>query len=399
MSDGAAEYGIEEKVARIEHETGMKVPGFIAELPAINPAAAADLSRREGLIPAWRLERLGDNYKWIEDAHAKAGLRLCRRLKISPLIQPDQLAELLRRPSALELFDRFKAPDIDRMRELARSETRRRELRDNDILAMEIGFLRRRGIEVPHFDTLLQYCEWLPEHMGINEQIRGWGSEIQTARDIYWDLQKHYHQTILQARQSFDPLSDWEQYLKGELDITKYDQWYLQNMGKDDISYYSMSEHWGGGARTRPGTRAYTSALLTHSTSLGQAQDIVAEGYLEPRVCYSSGQLTVPHGNQVVFIFPKDILTSTYSVEPYTEPGGGHEAEMRSNELNSINFAIACVPIVPELFPDQHGSGEGSIAMGQSTIARWEAEFRRSGTLWSSEEEAHIRELASRMSS
>lgn len=375
---------------------------FVSSLPAIDSTEARIVAQEFNLISS---KAVFNNTDRLNAAYAKLGLKYCRMYGVGPeelaVILEDRKEQL----SALDLFEKFndKSPDVN---EIMDKEKSHRESRDKDILDIELLLLSKRGIETPKFSSLLEYCSWIPESTGYNERIKRWAkdspsllSKINNSRDVYWDLQNHYFQIINGARKSFNPSQDWRQYLDGNFDINR--AWNLQNMGKEDISYYSISMQYGGGAVALPSRNNYDDPLITHSTSLDLAQDIIRGGYLTPRVCYSSGQV-VSIGSpspEVVFIFPRSVLEKTYVIAPFTEPGAEHEFEIRSNEENNINLAIACVPLSKEIFPDSHGSGAGTDAIGRGTISRWGSNYLKTGKLWDIEEEAAIKKIAKNHSS
>lgn len=384
------------KVERIERETGIRVPLFISRWPAIDRERAASLAYEFDLIDK---EWLKQRYKRLDDKRARetaaiAGLLFCRnhRSNVDKAFEKAKEWEKTR-PSSLELFERFLNPSWNK-NQIAIEETRRRERRDLDILHLETDLLRKRGIEVPEFSTLLEYCGWVPESTGSNQKHRKWGwSDLHTAEEVYWDLMGHYAQIIKGARKAFDPLGDLELYLKGEKDITRWEEWDLQNMGEEDISYYSMSVRWGGGARTRSSEINFPERLVTHSTSLNAARSIVEGSYLDPRVCLSAGRVvSVRSAPEVTFIFDRQELGKVYSVRRYGE--ARHEKEVRIREQVHVGFAIGCVPTAPSFFSDYHGSGQGTTALGVESMQRWEKNFLKTGKLWSENEVEKIREIA-----
>lgn len=379
--------------------TPIHTPGFISRWPVIDQNGAADLAYQFNLVESWILKRYGGNIhsEGARSVAAKAGLRYCREHDVD-LKTAFAKAEgwEKNKVSTMELFDSFLERPKENYSELAIKEGYRREKRDRDILQLEKDLLRKQGTPVPEFESLLEYCDWIAEGENANSKKRRWNwdiSELDTSKDIYWDLMDHYSQLIENCRNSFDPSGDWYKYIKGELDITSFKVWHLQNLGDEDISYYSMTKRWGGGARTRPNRIKYFGSLLTHSTSMDAARDIVTRRSLRPRVNYSVDLIVSPGRNAVAFIFDREMLQKTYSLEPYTEPGGGHEREIRSYEENSINFAIGFLPVTEEIFFSKGRYSEGTTAMGRETMKLWSERYRRTGNLWSDEEIKTIKEI------
>lgn len=369
---------------RIERETGVRVPSFISQWPAVEKKTAAELARSFNLVDEqWQDQRTLE----------KAGLLFCRDHNVGVDEAYKNAASWERtRPNVLNLFDRFLNPNWDR-NQLAVSEAKRREKRDLDILRLETDLLKKRGIIIPNFSKLIEYCAWIPEITGTNQRRKEWGGKSETADVVYWDLMDHYSQIIKGSRHAFDPLTDFELYLKGKKDICHWDEWDLQNMGKEDITYYSMSMAWGGGARTISGEIDTSERLLTHSTSLNCARSIIESSYLYPRVCLSVGRVvSVRENPEVTFIFDLKDLGKVYSVREYGE--SSHEKEVRCEEPVHIGFAIGCVPMSEELFPDTYGHYQGTTARGDKVIQRWEKHFLKTGKLWEEEEVARIRATA-----
>lgn len=248
----------------------------------------------------------------------------------------------------------------------------------------------------------MDYCTWIPESGGHNPRIREWGwheSWLQTADDVYWDLMAHYSEISEKARKAFDPLSDWELYLKGEKSSeTGPGNWSLNNMGeKGDLSWYAIMLKYDGRTLHRPSRTHMKGRLLTHTTGLYAANQIMKRGYLRPRICYSATRvISVREPVQVTFIFDREIMQRTYSIKSYQE--ASHEQEMRSHEINSIQMAIACVPTVTQIFKGIQGRGQGTVAIGEETIAQWSDRYEREQRLWTPEEEKAIRSIATTIS-
>lgn len=389
------------RILEVEHQTGVYVPRFLVDLPPVDKGLAIRVAEAKTL-PAIgdllnRFKHLGGPPQdLLEKVKAESGLRYIRSTGLMSEMELLNTQEE-REYSSLELFEYFKNPKVKEHDFLTEQELKRRIARDDDILRMELALLRRRGIEAPQFDSLLEYCEWIPEGTGYNEKVRKWSSRVnytQTAEQVYWDLMGFYEQIFRQAQTSFDPLKDWQDYINGYLDLTHMDSWHLQNVGREDISYFAMSVRWGGGARERPSLITYPGRLLTHSTSLKAANSIMRQKFLRPRICYSANRVVVGAGDKVVFLFDRKRIADTYSIGSYTEPGGEHEHEVRSNEINHIGFCIGCVPASSLLFPDYQGRGEGTTSRGEEVIAKWSKRYVEEGRLWTTEEEQGIREVA-----
>lgn len=385
MEKGQIEAYKSSEVERIEKETGVRVPLFVSRWPAIDREKTAKLAIDFDLVDKeWQEQRISE----------RAGLLFCRDHGVDIDEAFKNAASWERtRPSALELFERFLNPCWEK-NQLAASEAKRREKRDLDILHLETDLLRKRGVEIPEFSSLIEYCGWIPEATGINQKYRKWGwTNLHVADEVYWDLMEHYAQIIKGAKGAFAPLTDFEQYLKKEKDITPWDQWNLQNMGEEDITYYSMSVRRGGGARTRSGKIDSPERLVTHSTPLNSARSIVESSYFDPRVCLSVGRVvsgkTFP---EVTFIFDRQDLAKVYSIRKYGE--SSHENEVRCEEPIHVGFAISCVPLTRQLFPDYHGSSQGTIALGDETMQRWEKHYLTTGKLWDEKEIERIRAIA-----
>lgn len=380
------------------------VPCFIADLSKINPKDAERISR-DFLPPnPYFSNELSSQ---VTRFHQLRGLEICRQYNTEPSQLPDILGQKdAKDVTILDLFDMFNSIDRTGLEQVMKEEHIKREERDRDILKMEMYFLKRRNIIHPNFSTLLEYCGWIPENSGYNagQRERGNFNFTVSSQQVYWDLLEHYFQIIIKARTSFDPQTDWLQYLEGNLDLTEYDSWGLQNVGTIDLSYYSVNERWGLGVRNHSLPNSYNDHLITHSTSLSSAQMIAAQGFLcptnIPRICFSSGRIvqTGLRSDGVVFIFPKDIITRTYALQMYTEPGCNHENELRAHEPCDIRLAIGCVPLSTALFPDQTGGGQGSRSMGAITLKRWGDHYIQTGNLWSPQEEAQIRNIADYLS-
>jgi len=376
------------RIERIEAETGVRVPAFVSDWPAIEQELAADLALANGLINKdWLIYVYGKlDHEEARYSASQAGLRFCRDHNVNVQEALRQAPTWERqRLSPTGLFIRYLQPDWDRG-QLVSSEASRRARRDMDILHLETDLLRKRGVDVPELANLTDYCRWIIADMGVNEKYERWGREFrEDGPMIYWDVMEHYSQIIKGARYSFDPLTDFESFLHGKKDLTPFEAWDLQNLGEADITYYAMSESWGGGARTRTADITFPSRLLTHTTSLNAARSIIESSYLEPRVCLSSGRVvSVRSHPEVTFIFDRQALAQLYSVREDGE--STHENEVRSEELIHANMAIGCVPMSSALFPDTYGRSQGTQALGDLTLQRWEQNYLSTGSLWDQEE-------------
>ncbi len=397
MEAGHSENFQIKEVRRIERETKVRVPSFVSRWPAIDREKAADLALANDLVDKqWLVYRHGgldnEHVRWFA---ARAGVLFCRNHDVNVEGALRNVTSWERaRPSSLELFERFLHPRWNKI-QLTASEVRRRKERDMDILHLEIDLLRLRGFEIPELPNLVDYCQWLLDSTGINEKYKRWGwTHRQDPQMVYWDLMGHYSQIIKGARSAFNPLTDFELYLKGRKDIQGWEDWNLQNMGKDDITYYSMSVAWGGGARTKSSEIKYPERLVTHTTSLNAARSFAESSYLDPRVCLSTGRVvSVRSYPEVTFIFDRVDLAKVYSIRQYGETE--HEKEVRCQELVNIGFAIGCVPMSRTLFPDYHGGSQGTQSFGDATIQKWEERYLKTGLLLDAGEIEMIRLIAS----
>lgn len=393
MNETISHYSIE--VARSETESRFEyVPKFVKAVPIIDRDFAIYVGRERGQekLKRVRLDRYDQARQ--EQFLAEVGLEYIREHNISSEADLEQMVSGSE-PKLMDLFNLFRPENMSQRQQLALDENHRRKQRDQDILQTEKVLLSRRGIKVPNFVSLLDYCAWIPEATGVNPKVRQWGWDerhLHNGYDVYWDLMDHYDQIMRKVGKSLNPQQDWMDYLDGKLDLIDSDSWDLHNMGDEDVSYFSMSVRWGGGARTRPDRLDYPSRLLTHTTSWSSLKRIYKENYLNPRVCYSADRVIQVNvrNNPITLIFDRQELEAAYVLRPYTEPGGSHEHEIRSNETNHIGFCIGMVPTTTRLFPDIQGAEAGTVARGEAVITRWSQQYEATGNLWTTEQEALI---------
>lgn len=384
-----------ERIVSIEEKSGVRVPDFVKKVEPIDSAEAIKISKDFNL--GYREDR--DWYNQI------LGIELCRRLETTPEKLYNLPKEIFATPTVSEIVQRLSDRPLPNINERITQEKRIQEARNFDLLKLECDLLKKRGIEVPTFVTLEEYAEWIGEFDGSNSKYREWNGknyafQIPHAKAVIWDLLDHYKQFFEGARRSADPLSDWERHFSGVTPLTDFDSWHVQNIGKEDISYYSMRQRWGRGTRTRPNHSSYDDELITHTTSVATAKDILLENKLNGgRNNFSAGRVVASgmKGRYVTFVFPRKLIESTYNLQPYAEPMDYNEREMRAYEPISLDFCIGVVPTVTEIFPDFHGHTTGNDLYGDATIKRWGEYFKTTGKLLSPDEQRKIQEIANKI--
>lgn len=371
------------EIARIERDTDIPTPSFISELTPIDREKAAAFGIKHKIHP---YVRPGEKQDFIDYWASKATLQYCR-IRHQTLEQAESTIDTDPSYTTEELVGMFTPERYEAKREsLVLQEKLRREKRDSDIFKLEMALLNKRDIRLKsHPNSLSEYCDVLArETKKKHNKYEG--------EEIYWDLMEHYSGVINGAEQGFNPLEEWKQYLEGTLDITDMEAWDIQNVGDNDLSYYDMTRKWSA-PRTRPNRIDYDSSLLFHTTTLEAANNIVRSGYLHPRVCYSAGQILYGRRAEVAFVFKKSDITDTYSALPYIESFGTHEREIRSNEQNSIDFCLGCVPVDKELFPDiyeEEGWYYPEHPAGRIASAQWEKNLQETGQIWNDEDRDRI---------
>lgn len=202
-----------DRVRQVEAVTGIRVPYFVKDHPPINPAEAAKMMFDLHIYDAFLLGfQDPQRRQFLAELE---GLKFCRRNGVRPNEAYKLSEEKLIPKSASDILDRFFNGSTLNLEEVKRREKERIDKRNKAILQLETDLLRRRGIKVPSFRSLLEYCAWVPEVTGYNERIRGWAKDkpsrlkdLPEPADVYWDLLQHYYQIVEGADKSFDPLKD-----------------------------------------------------------------------------------------------------------------------------------------------------------------------------------------------
>lgn len=390
MIDSALEQRRHE-AERIREQYGVIVPSFVYKHPAIDPQEAAQLAIDLNIV-GFDPSRGKDRYQFYAE---KKGLYICRMFGVDINGAYNLSANKLTLRTPAQLIDLF--PSGKNIDQVSAAEQQRREDYQAELLQLETDLLRKRGVKIPGYESLLEYCASIPESTGYlaEELSRNWGIPpyIPTPHQVLWDLQEHYSQFVQNALQVFDPLADWELYLKGEKVLASWEGWNLQNLGDEGYDYFSMTSRWGRGTRIRASRVSYSDALLTHTTNLHAANEIIELGFLQRyRVNFSAGRIV---GNQdtdkIIFIFPREAIENNYLLFPYSEES--IEKEIRSFEPISMDFCLAAVPASPDLFPDVQGKSTGRIVFGDRTLKRWGAHYLRTGKLWTDTEKEKIRTI------
>lgn len=194
-----------QQAERIYRETGFPVPEFVYSLVPVNRAEAAKLAFDLGLV-TYNPEQ-GDRSIYIAEFE---GLALCRRFNISVEQARSLNGKVYRSKNAAELFEAL--PTAVSAEDASTSEQVRRQNIQNQLLSVETAILKRRKVPVPDITTLADYLGWVSEFVVL--------SRMHTVTEILWDFQEHYNQALFNsASRSFDPLADWEKYIKGEVDL------------------------------------------------------------------------------------------------------------------------------------------------------------------------------------
>lgn len=388
-----------QRLERVHQETGVRVPGFIADLPTF--------TRQQTQAIAEKLNLLRDNHVFQSSDHKMSqsrkermlqweGLQFVRQHGYSPeqalrLEQYDPPPSLNKR----ELFELFLNPPWNR-EEILEAEQKRILARNADILQLETDLLKKRGIEVPSLESLMHYCAWLLEYQQVNQQYQAYGWSYRETPDmIYWDMMEHYSVIFRTINKMYDPLGDFEAYATGDLTYSDLLQkWELTNMGEDDITYFSMSEKWGGGAREKSDDPTDTGQLLTHTTGINQLNSILAENALKPRVCLSQGRVVSSAGSLglegMTLFFDLRELRQVYSLRGVNE--AEFEKELRCYETIDPRLALTCIPVLDAFYRDYHGSGQGNTAMGEEKVSRWSEQYYLTGSVLTEAEIADFRQ-------
>lgn len=391
MIDSALEQRRHE-AERIREQYGVIVPSFVYRHPAIDPQEAAKLAINLNIV-GFDPSRGKDRYQFNAE---QRGLYLCRMFGVDIKGAYDLPSERLSLRQPTQFGDLF--PSGKSVEETSAIERQRRETFHAELLQLEMDLLRRRGVTIPSYSNLLEYCADVPKRTGYIKKVksRNWGIPpyIPTPKQVLWDLQEHYSQFVQNAMQVFNPLLDWELYLRGEKELTGWDGWNLQNLGDEGYDYFSMISRWGGGTRIKASRVDYSDVLITHATNLQAANEIIEAGFIQRyRVNFSAGRVV---GNQspdtIVFIFPRAIVDNNYLLYPYSEES--IERELRAHEPVSIDFCLAAIPASPELFSDIQGQSTGRIVFGERTLKRWGAHYLKTGKLWIDSEENQVRTIA-----
>lgn len=388
-----------QRLERVHQETGVRVPGFIANLPTFTPQQTQAVAEKLNLLrdnhvfqsstPNMSQSRKERMMQW-------KGLQFVRQHRYSPeqvlqLEQYDPPPSLNKR----ELFELFLNPPWNR-EEVLEAERQRILARNADILRLETDLLRKRGVEVPDLESLLDYCAWLLEYQQVNQRYQTYGwSFRQTPDMIYWDMMKHYSIIFQAISKTYDPLGDFEAYTTGDLTYSDLLQkWELMNMGEEDITYFSMAKKWGGGAKEKSGDPTDAGQLLTHTTGIKQLNSILAKNVMNSRVCFSQGRVVTSAGSlgleDMTLFFDLRELRRIYSLRRVIE--AEFEKELRCYESIDPRLALACIPVLDASYTDYHGSGQGNTAMGEEKITRWSEQYYQNGGMLTETEIADFRQ-------
>src|SRR3989344_584356 len=321
------------EIERVQNETGVRIPSFISQWEPIDPeeAASVALELELGDIKLFQKRYGSPDDSRVRQASQEYGVKFCRNNSVT-VAEAFALGKDAAHaaPSPLELFEQFLAIDHDQMRQISLKEIERRNKRDTEILYLETDLLRMKGIEVPEFDNLLEYCAWTTATHAKNSiwlDFDATEEELQhDPTDVYWDLLGYYSDIMEAARNSCDPLRDWESHLRGEKNIKHYTEWDLsdyENSEDNEITHFGASALYDGMLGSQPSTDSPAGNLLTHTTDVENARPILARGSLTPRICYSVNNVVHPgyyyeNGplRHVTFIFNRKMLESTYSIKP-----------------------------------------------------------------------------------